>query len=242
MASSPLDKPAAPIETIDNPRTLQPGQGDAAMTAAPALRLGPADHGRTLTLEQFREAQEEEGYRYELARGILEVTEVPNDPHGPIVFNIYTAVARYHVEHTGVIRRFGGAGEFRLWLPTMISGRNPDFAVVLHGAPKNHRGRRGPVLVAEVVSLRGEDRDYRVKRQEYLAYGLLEYWIIDPQLRQLTLLIRDGDAWIEQVLRDDQLIPSLVLPGLAAKVSDLWVDTGDEDEDEEDNAPEPHDA
>ena len=47
-----------------------------------ATRIGPADHGRAMTLEEFRDAEEEPGYRYELARGVLEVTEVPNDPHG----------------------------------------------------------------------------------------------------------------------------------------------------------------
>ena len=32
-------------------------------------RLGPTDHGRRMTLDEFREADEEAGYRYELARG-----------------------------------------------------------------------------------------------------------------------------------------------------------------------------
>ena len=45
-----------------------------------ATRIGPADHGRAMTLEEFRDAEEEEGYRYELARGVLEVTEVPERP------------------------------------------------------------------------------------------------------------------------------------------------------------------
>ena len=54
----------------------------------PLLRIGPADNGRVMSLEEFREAEVEEGYRYELARGVLEVSEVPNDPHGKIVWNI----------------------------------------------------------------------------------------------------------------------------------------------------------
>ena len=71
--------------------------GEAPETTAMATSrpgLGPADHGRTMTLEEFRDAEEEPGYRYELARGVLEVTEVPNDPHGQIVCNLYRAIAR----------------------------------------------------------------------------------------------------------------------------------------------------
>src|SRR6266478_4181210 len=99
--------------------------------ASVATRIGPADHGRSMTLEEFRDADEEPGYRYELARGVLEVTNVPNDPHGQIEWNILQAIARYQQEHPGIIQRSGGSGSFRLWLRGMISGRNPDVAVVL---------------------------------------------------------------------------------------------------------------
>ncbi len=182
-----------------------------------------------MTLQEFLEAEEEEGYRYELARGVLEVTEVPNDPHGHVVCNLYDGIARYRQEHPSVILRYGGAGEFRLWLPGMVSGRNPDVAVVLRGAPKDYRKRRIPTLAIEVVSEGGEERDYVTKRQEYLAYGLLEYWIVDPHQRRVIVLVRHGDVWAERAFEGEQRIESLVLPGLALPVADLWVDFQDEE-------------
>jgi Uma2 family endonuclease len=197
-----------------------------------ANRIGPVDQGRAMTLDEFREAEEEEGYRYELARGVLEVTEVPNDPHGQIVSNLYRVLFLHDQTHPGLIFRVGGAGEFRLWLPGMISGRNPDAAVVVRHTPKNSRGRRPPSLAVEVVSRGGEARDYETKREEYLRYGLLEYWIVDPQVRRVTVLYRDGDAWVERVFEADQTIESLVLPGFAGRVADLWVDVESLAEDE----------
>ncbi len=184
-------------------------------TVASPLRIGPADHGRRMTLEEFKEAEELDGYRYELARGVLEVTEVPNDPHGVVVANLYDAISRYRRDHPGVILRYGGGNEFRFWLPRMISGRNPDLGVVLRGAPKDWRGRRIPALAAEVVSRGSIRRDYETKREEYLGYGLLEYWIVDPLKHQLTVLTRRGDAWNESVFRAEQVIVSLRPP-------DLW--------------------
>jgi Uma2 family endonuclease len=181
-----------------------------------------------MTLEEFREAEEEPGYRFELARGVLEVVEVPDDPHGDIVCNVFRAFARYDQAHPRVIHRYGGAGEFRLWLPGMVSSRNPDGAVVLRGAPKDDRGRRVPALAVEVVSPGGEERDYRTKREEYLAYGLQEYWIVVPQERKVTVLTRNGDVWRERVFRDGQPIESLVLPGLDARPDDLWAGADDE--------------
>lgn len=55
-------------------------------------RLGPLDHGRRLTLDEFHDAEFEEGYRYELARGAVEVTKVPGTRHNQVVSNLYRAL------------------------------------------------------------------------------------------------------------------------------------------------------
>ncbi len=65
------------------------------------------------------------------------------------------------------------------------------------------------------------DETTRKKREEYLAVGLLEYWIVDPKLRQVTVLVRvegaGGPAWDERVFRDDveaiESPPPAGLPG-----------------------------
>jgi Uma2 family endonuclease len=204
-------------------------------TVTSTMRIGPADHGRLMTLEEFQEAEEEQGYRYELARGVLEVTQVPNDPHGVVVWNLLSSVRDYSRARPGVIYRAGGASEFRLWLPAMVSGRNPDVAVALRKTPRDWRGRRPPSLAFEVVSEGREahERDYVIKRAEYLAYGLREYWIVDLQTRVVTVLIRDGDIWVEQVYRDEQQAVSLVLPGLAIRLPDLWPEIEDDQPDDE---------
>ena len=46
-----------------------------------------------MTLDEFEEAGFEEGYRYELARGVLEVSEVPGEPHALIVWAILRPIA-----------------------------------------------------------------------------------------------------------------------------------------------------
>ena len=99
-------------------------------TVTTPLRIGPADHGRTMTLEEFLDADVEEGYRYELARGVLEVNEVPNDPHGGVVCNLYRAVGRYRRATSGhhpPLRRrqrvpaSGSPGSSRAGIPTWAS-------------------------------------------------------------------------------------------------------------------------
>ena len=130
----------------------RPAENILMATARPPLLIGPADNGRTMTLDEFMDAEEEPGFRYELARGVLEVTQVPNDPHGDIVCNLIRAIAGYDTRHPRAIRRFGEASGFRIWLPGVESGRNPDIAVVVAGTPRDHRGNRPPSLAMELVS------------------------------------------------------------------------------------------
>ena len=131
---------------------------------------------------------------------------------------------RFKMTHPDVIRRVGGAGEFRVWIPEKESGRNPDVAVVLRETSPDHRGRRPPSLVAEVVSRRGEDRDDRDKREEYRVFGIRESWIVDPMLRQV-LTGRPGGMTPGRAnfagRRSDLERP---LAGTGGTVAELWND------------------
>jgi Uma2 family endonuclease len=200
------------------------------------LRIGPADHGRSMTLDEFLEADEEPGYRYELARGVLEVSEVPNEGHWRVVDNTHEAVSLYRREHRGRIDLIGHGSDVRLLIPELESGRHPDLAIVFRGAPVNARGRRIPQWVSEVVSpgKKARERDYETKSEEYLALRIDEYWIIDPRDRTVTVRIRvegpEGPSWSERVFAGDDVSVSALLPGFRGTVAELWVDVEPEDD------------
>src|SRR3954451_8939277 len=120
--------------------------------ATTRIQIGPADHGRRMTLDEFREAEEEPGYRYEPARGILEVTEFPKTVHRRIVSNLLGLAANYKDEHPGGIDYFGGGTEVRVWKLGMDLARHPDLGFVFVGAPLDEVGDLQPGLVAEVAS------------------------------------------------------------------------------------------
>lgn len=195
-----------------------------------AIQIGPTDNGRAMTLQEFLDAEVVEGYRYELARGVLEVTEVPNEPHGDIEWFLGRLLALYDLSRPGFIRRVAMGGSTRLWLPGMVSGRNPDIAVILQNAPRDYRSRRIPVLAIEIVSpgRLARERDYVTKREEYLAYGLLEYWIVDPIETRVTVLTRQGDLWAERIFQGDQTAEGVALPGLMVHLPELWAAAEDD--------------
>ena len=130
----------------------------------------------------------------------------------------------YRRAHPGLIYRHGGGSAFQFVVAELDSERNPDYAVALLATPKDARGRRPASFAAEVVSAGREarERDYVTKREEYLAYGLREYWIIDPGLRQFAVLVREDDAWVETVVSGEGSAANAVLPGFVVPLADLW--------------------
>src|SRR5205807_8805910 len=46
-----------------------------------AEKIKPSDHGRRMSLADFEHAETVEGRLYELGRGVIIVSEVPNPPH-----------------------------------------------------------------------------------------------------------------------------------------------------------------
>jgi Uma2 family endonuclease len=188
-----------------------------------------------MTLEEFWDAEERPGYLYELARGVLEVTQVPGEAHYQVVDNLHEAFSTYRRQHPNLILRIGRGSDVQYVLPELELDRNPDLAVVFRDIPtQDVRGRRLSVLGVEVVSpgSQARKRDYEDKRADYLAVGLLEYWIVDPDLKQVTVLCRrevDGvAAWDERTFRGADAIVSDLLPGFAGTIAELWANVDDE--------------
>jgi Uma2 family endonuclease len=187
-------------------------------------RIGPADHGRRMTLDEFIEADWQEGWLYELARGVVEVTEVPApSPHCRIVRRVAWMFMQYEHQHPGWIQYGAGGGECRMRLPGMVSDRHPDQAIYLDPEPPGPTvwTKWVPHIVVEILSPGGEDRDLIDKREEYLRVGVREYWILDPVERRLIVLSREGDTWEETIIPESGVYRTLFLPGLEVRPAEL---------------------
>jgi Uma2 family endonuclease len=85
------------------------------------------------------------------------------------------------------------------------------------------RDMPSPALVVEVVSPGVENRDllcryrkgrdYRHKRTEYAAREITEYWIIDPEMQQITFCLWVNGQYEDTVYTGDTPIQSTVISG-----------------------------
>ena len=90
------------------------------------------------------------------------------------------------------------------------------FAAIGGGRATITQDMPSPALVVEVVSpgKANEDRDYRYKRSEYAARGILEYWIVDPGNERVTVLTLVDGLYEESVFQASDRIKSMVFPNL----------------------------
>ena len=74
----------------------------------------------------------------------------------------------------------------------------------------------------EVVSSSDDDRsrDLETKREEYAQARIPEYWIVDPEVGQITVLTLDGETYVVhgEFKRGEQATSKL-LPGFAVDVA-----------------------
>lgn len=98
-----------------------------------------------------------------------------------------------------------------------------ELAAVMQGAKRSLvlLDMPPPLLAVEVVSPNQENRDYRYKRSEYAARGIMEYWVVDAIAQKVTILQWVEGFYDELIFEGDQAIVSPVLGSLdltAAKV------------------------
>jgi Uma2 family endonuclease len=190
--------------------------------SAPAIAIGPADHGRRMTLDEFETARASEGRMYELSRGVVIVTDVPNPPHFKQVEKVRVAFDRYRADRPGVIAYVLPGSECKLLIEPTQSERHPDLAVYKTRPPLDDSTVWSiwvPELVVEVVSPDSGERDYVEKPEDYLLFGVLEYWVVDPFKAVVTVYRRVGGRWRVQALKAGDRYTTPLLPGFDLDVA-----------------------
>lgn len=151
-----------------------------------ALKIGPKDHGRPLTLDEFMAAQSVNGYHYELIDGKLYVAPLPNLPHDCVEDWIYSSLKSYSDENPDVINKV--KNKSRVFVPRRraVTCPEPDVASY-RNFPLDRPFRElrwqdvSPILVVEVLSEDDPDKDLVRNVALYRRVpSIREYWILDP--------------------------------------------------------------
>jgi Uma2 family endonuclease len=188
-----------------------------------AVKLGPADHGRPLTLEEFLSSASREGWHYELIDGKLYVSPVPNLPEDRVEDWVYSKLKQYSREHPGVVNYVNN--KTRVFVPVRprVTAPEPDVAAY-RGFPLELPFRAvrwqdvSPLFVVEVLSIEDPDKDLVRNVELYLQVPTIrEYWLIDtredPETPSMTVYRRHGSKWRLIPVAYGETYSTRLLPG-----------------------------
>lgn len=167
----------------------------------------------------------ERNWLIELANGCLEVLPMPTLSHQLIVKYLVYALEAFIKSGVGGLVLFAPV-PVRLW-PEQF--REPDvFYLRPERIPADLKTPpNGVDLAMEIVSDSGDSRkhDLETKRSEYARAGIAEYWIVDPALRSITVLVLDGGHYREHgVFGAGAQATSVLLPGFAVTVDAVFAE------------------
>ena len=156
----------------------------------------------------------------EFTDGRIEELPLPTFTHRAVLLFLYRLFHEYLQPRGGV---------------TMVSAlrmrvregkyREPDLLMLRERSDPRCQDRYwlGADLVAEVVSPDDPDRDLVEKRADYAEAGIPEYWIVDPRDETITVLVLEGEVYVEHGAygRGDRVVSPL-LDGFTADVDAVF--------------------
>lgn len=187
------------------------------------VRLGPELNGIAMAVDEFDAVDDfDDLYQYELIHGVLIVNPIPAEQESDPNEELGHLLRKYREEHPQ-----GFSLDATLQERTIVTGDNRRRAdrVIWSGLGRVPEPRRDvPTIVVEFVSQgrRNWLRDYVEKRDEYLAVGVQEYWIIDRFRRTMTVHKKSGSSIEEQIVPEGKSYCSERLPGFELPVDRLF--------------------
>ena len=160
--------------------------------------------------------------RLELSDKKVETLPMPSSLHQDLIAYLFALLKAFLKVNDPTARIFFASYPVRLRTGKF---REPDILLIL----SHHLQRVGtqycekPDLVIEVVSPGNRDLDLETKRQEYAQAGIPEYWIIDPQTIQVTVLRLKSKTYTEQGVFDrNSTAQSYLLKGFSVNLEAMW--------------------
>lgn len=162
----------------------------------------------------------------ELVDGELSAEEEPDAVHEDVVSWLNALLRFWLTPRGGFV--LGSDAKFAV---QRHRGRKPDLSVFLPGGhvpPRRGVIRVPPDVVVEVVSLSPRDvrRDRIEKVDDYAAFGVRFYWIIDPEARTFEIFELGPSGLYARCLgRCDGAIEDVPgCPGLRIDLDELWAE------------------
>jgi|SRR5437773_10129716 len=165
----------------------------------------------------------DDGRRYEILDGELEVSPAPAPRHQRVLLNLLRIVDR-HVEGRELGHVYVAPIDVILAPTTIVQ---PDFVFVAAARESivTERAIEGPPdLAVEILSPWSDRRDRVAKAALYARHGIRHYWIADPGARALETYEAEGAEYRLVATHEGAARAcTMLFPGLEIDLGRVWV-------------------
>lgn len=174
------------------------------------------ESSKKITFEEFLEFDDGlDNSFYELENGELILMPLESETNRRIAFLLFAYFLQLGIPYYRLSNKTEIAVNSRkvaVRIPDLVIF-SEELAAVMQGARRSlvMLDMPAPELVVELVSPSQESRDYRYKRSEYAARGILEYWVVDAIEQKVTLFQWVEGFYDEFVFTGDMVINSPLL-------------------------------
>ena len=170
-----------------------------------------------------------EDRRWEIIDGVVfDMTPAPSREHSLVSVELGRQLANYFEGKPCEVH----VGPFDVRLPLGVEPDEdvdtvvqPDLVVVCDERKLDRKGCRGaPDIVIEVLSPSTSSKDSIRKRERYQRAGVRQYWLADPDRREISILTLDetGNFRLTGTFTDTDIIIVAGFPGLEIDVGKVF--------------------
>lgn len=163
--------------------------------------------------------------KVELIKGkIMEMSPAPTRFHQRISMKLTSKFLNFFDNHQCQLY----AAPFDVRFPdengNIKSVVQPDLCVICDPNKLDERGCIGaPDLVVEILSPGNSKKEMKNKYELYQEQGVKEYWIVEPQSRNIFIFVLENEKYIGiQPVAEDEIVTSVVFPALSFSTEKLY--------------------
>jgi Uma2 family endonuclease len=179
--------------------------------------------GRKLTYDDYVLIPED-GQRHEILDGEHYVTPAPTTWHQITLSALHLLVGVFVRQHSLGLVLVAPVdvlfSEHDVAQPDLVFISNERAGIL---TKPNIQG--APDLVVEILSPSTRRKDEDVKGPLYEHFGVREYWMVDPEVRRVSVFRHNGSGFnpaVELSAEDGDVLATPLLPGLEIRVGEIF--------------------
>ena len=177
---------------------------------------------KKVTYKEFCEIDKGED-RLEYINGEVYLQSAPSVEHQSVVTNLSTELGIYFKGKE--CRHFVAPFDVVLQNETEKHKVQPDITVICDNSGFTKNNYTGvPTIVVEVLSPSTVSKDYIIKMDLYMRFGVKEYWIVSPKNKSMEIFALENGSYLEPIVYSkNDTVKSTLFDNLSIQLKDIFL-------------------